>query len=179
MGLKEGKSMFELLLLQDVIGKMTGMEGDSAFDPTQQQLEALMGGELLRTEGGFFGHNIKASQSLKKSSLKLRDALKTQKLETALILMIALQRDRVLFGESADKMGGALDVLKSDNNMTDSEENDSEKLRLHGARLKLQGDMIDMCHSVMYQLGTFMTSKEIMGSFKFLQVYELIKEYHS
>merc|ERR1711972_1121744 len=102
----------------------TGMEGDSAFDPTQQQLEALMGGELLRTEGGFFGHNIKASQSLKKSSLKLRDALKCQKLETALILMIALQRDRVLFGEKSGQIGGALDVLKSSGDST-------EDLRLH------------------------------------------------
>jgi len=171
--LKEGKSMFELLLLQDVIGKMTGMEADSSFEPTPQQLEALMGGELLRTEGGFFGHNIKSSQALKKSSLKLRDALKTQKLETALILMIALQRDRVLFGETADKNGGALDVLQT------SGASPEEQAQIHGAKLKLQGVMIDMCHSVMYQLGTFMTSKEIMGSFKFLPVYELIKEYHS
>merc|ERR1712018_497595 len=92
--LKDGKSMFELVLLKEVVYCMTGIESNG--EPTQDQMEALCGGEVLRSEGGYYGQ----IKNYKKSAAKLREALKTEKLEIALILLIALQRDRVLFAKS-------------------------------------------------------------------------------
>ena len=141
--LKKGKSI-ELLLLQDVIYRMTGIEANG--EPTQEQMDALSGGDVLRNEGGYYGQ----IKNFKRSSSKLRATLKEQKLEVALVLLIALHRDRVLFGQGGtSEEGGAMSILESKSSR-------NSKVDLSGAKLKLVGDMIDMCHGVMYQLGTFL-----------------------
>ena len=56
--LKTGNSL-DLLLLKEVVQKMSGIEANE--EVTDDQLAALAGGELLRTEGGYFGQirNVK------------------------------------------------------------------------------------------------------------------------
>ena len=56
--LKTGSSL-DLLLLKEVVQKMSGIEANE--EVTDDQLAALAGGELLRTEGGYFGQirNVK------------------------------------------------------------------------------------------------------------------------
>lgn len=218
--LKSGKSI-ELLLLQDVIYRMTGIEANG--EPTAEQMDALSGGDVLRNEGGYYGQ----IKNFKKSSIKLREALQEQKLEVALVLLIALHRDRVLFGCGGRIEGGAMSVLDEEDEQIkkrlqeieslqveemDEEEkskldkekekllaqqkknqNDSTKVDLSGAKLKLVGDMIDMCHGVMYQLGTFLcncgseinTAKPDQNSMRDKDLFDpvpadiLIQNYHA
>ncbi|CAH3196125.1 unnamed protein product, partial [Porites evermanni] len=120
--LKAGKS-FDLLVLKEVVQKMSGIE--ISEEVTAAQLEALSGGELLRAEGGYFGQ----IRNTKKSSQRLRDTLLEGKLDLPLCLLMAQQRNGIVFYENADR------------------------------HLKLVGKLYDQCQDTLVQFGGFLASQ--------------------
>ncbi|XP_041931252.1 THO complex subunit 2 [Alosa sapidissima] len=94
--LKAGKS-FDLLILKEVVQKMAGIE--ITDEMTQEQLEAMTGGEQLKAEGGYFGQ----IRNTKKSSQRLKDALLEHELALPLCLLMAQQRNGVVFSEGGEK----------------------------------------------------------------------------
>ena len=83
--LKTGNSL-DLLLLKEVVQKMSGIEANE--EVTDDQLAALAGGELLRTEGGYFGQ----IRNVKKPSTRLRETLINHKLALPLCLLMSTHR---------------------------------------------------------------------------------------
>ena len=88
--LKTGKCL-DLLVLKEIVQKMTGIE--TSEEMTNEQLEALSGGELLRSEGGSFNQ----VRNIKKSTLRLKEALLDNNLAMALCILMAQQRNCILF----------------------------------------------------------------------------------
>ncbi|KAM7338452.1 hypothetical protein ACRRTK_001936 [Alexandromys fortis] len=119
--LKAGKS-FDLLILKEVVQKMAGIE--ITEEMTTEQLEAMTGGEQLKAEGGYFGQ----IRNTKKSSQRLKDALLDHDLALPLCLLMAQQRNGVIFQEGGEK------------------------------HLKLVGKLYDQCHDTLVQFGGFLAS---------------------
>uniref|UniRef100_A0A2K5CJY7 THO complex subunit 2 n=1 Tax=Aotus nancymaae TaxID=37293 RepID=A0A2K5CJY7_AOTNA len=119
--LKAGKS-FDLLILKEVVQKMAGI--DITEEMTMEQLEAMTGGEQLKAEGGYFGQ----IRNTKKSSQRLKDALLDHDLALPLCLLMAQQRNGVIFQEGGEK------------------------------HLKLVGKLYDQCHDTLVQFGGFLAS---------------------
>ncbi|XP_023373166.1 THO complex subunit 2 isoform X4 [Otolemur garnettii] len=119
--LKAGKS-FDLLILKEVVQKMAGIE--ITEEMTMEQLEAMTGGEQLKAEGGYFGQ----IRNTKKSSQRLKDALLDHDLALPLCLLMAQQRNGVIFQEGGEK------------------------------HLKLVGKLYDQCHDTLVQFGGFLAS---------------------
>ncbi|XP_053229209.1 THO complex subunit 2 [Podarcis raffonei] len=119
--LKAGKS-FDLLILKEVVQKMAGIE--ITEEMTMDQLEAMTGGEQLKAEGGYFGQ----IRNTKKSSQRLKDALLDHDLALPLCLLMAQQRNGVIFQEGGEK------------------------------HLKLVGKLYDQCHDTLVQFGGFLAS---------------------
>ncbi|XP_068600453.1 THO complex subunit 2 [Brachionichthys hirsutus] len=119
--LKAGKS-FDLLILKEVVQKMAGIE--ITEEMTSEQLEAMTGGEQLKAEGGYFGQ----IRNTKKSSQRLKDALLEHELALPLCLLLAQQRNGVIFLEGGEK------------------------------HLKLVGHLYDQCHDTLVQFGGFLAS---------------------
>ncbi|VDK82979.1 unnamed protein product [Cylicostephanus goldi] len=91
--LKNEKS-FDLLVLREVIQNMACIEGVAGATP--DQLEALGGGELLRQEAGSF-----TTTRNKRASARLRDAIMTGDTAVALCILIAQQRECVVYHDSS------------------------------------------------------------------------------
>ncbi|KAK6038505.1 hypothetical protein COOONC_23989 [Cooperia oncophora] len=91
--LKNEKS-FDLLVLREVIQNMACIEGVAGA--TAEQLEALGGGELLRQEAGSF-----TNARNKRASARLRDAVLTGDIAVGLCILIAQQRECVVYQESS------------------------------------------------------------------------------
>lgn len=87
-----GKSL-DLLILKEVVQKMAGIEASEEL--TSEQLEAMTGGELLRTGNGYFNQ----LRNVKKSSQRLKEALLDQDLAIPLCLLMSQQRQCILFHE--------------------------------------------------------------------------------
>ncbi|TKS83482.1 THO complex subunit 2 [Collichthys lucidus] len=119
--LKAGKS-FDLLILKEVVQKMAGIE--ITDEMTSEQLEAMTGGEQLKAEGGYFGQ----IRNTKKSSQRLKDVLLDHELALPLCLLMAQQRNGVVFLEGGEK------------------------------HLKLVGHLYDQCHDTLVQFGGFLAS---------------------
>uniref|UniRef100_A0A8C2HAL7 THO complex subunit 2 n=1 Tax=Cyprinus carpio TaxID=7962 RepID=A0A8C2HAL7_CYPCA len=119
--LKAGK-IFDLLILKEVVQKMAGIE--ITDEMTVEQLEAMTGGEQLKAEGGYFGQ----IRNTKKSSQRLKDALLDHELALPLCLLMAQQRNGVVFSEGGEK------------------------------HLKLVGKLYDQCHDTLVQFGGFLAS---------------------
>lgn len=92
--LKAQKSL-DLLIVKEVVQKMAGIE--TAEEMTNEQLNAMCGGELLRGEAGYFSQ----VRNTKKSSQRLKDALASNDLSVALCLLIAQQKHCVIYKETA------------------------------------------------------------------------------
>ncbi|CAH1103884.1 unnamed protein product [Psylliodes chrysocephalus] len=92
--LKAQKSL-DLLILKEVVQKMAGV--DAAEDLTMDQLNALAGGELLKSEAGYFSQ----IRNTKKSSLRLKEAMAENDLAVALCLLMAQQNYCVVYKETA------------------------------------------------------------------------------
>lgn len=88
--LKAGNSL-DLVLLADLIQKMTGIETIQAI--TDDRIEALMGGDVLRTEGAYFNQ----VKNTKRSSARLKDALIESRLAMPLCILMAQLRDQLFF----------------------------------------------------------------------------------
>ncbi|XP_077984941.1 THO complex subunit 2-like isoform X2 [Glandiceps talaboti] len=120
--LKAGKS-FDLLILKEVVQKMSGIE--SSEEITTDQLDALAGGELLRAEGGYFCQ----LRNTKKSSQRLKDSLVENDLAMPLCLLMAQQRNCIVFKEGSEK------------------------------HLKLVGKLFDQCQDTLVQFGGFLATQ--------------------
>lgn len=90
--LKAGNSL-DLILLTDLIQKMTGIETIQAI--TEDRVEALMGGDILRTECAYF-NQIK---NTRKSSARLKDTLIESGLAMPLCILMAQLRDSLFFDQ--------------------------------------------------------------------------------
>jgi len=95
--LKAGKSL-DLLILKEVIQKMSGIE--ISDEVTNDQLEALQGGELLKAEAAYFGQ----IRNTKKSSTRLKESLINEGLAVPLCVLMAQQRSGVVFMKSSENM---------------------------------------------------------------------------
>lgn len=90
--LKAEKSL-DLLILKEIIQKMAGIE--AAEEMTIEQLSAMSGGELLRAEGGYFNQ----VRNTRKSSVRLKHTLLESNLAMPLCILMAQQRNCILFSE--------------------------------------------------------------------------------
>jgi len=141
--LKAGKS-FDLLVLKEVVQKMAGI--DISVEVTSSQLEALAGGELLKAEGGYFSQ----VRNTKKSSQRLREALVDANLSVPLCLLMAQQRDCIIFREGANR------------------------------HLKLVGTLYDNCLDTLVQFGGFLSTHLTSSEYsqRVPRLNELGQEYH-
>ncbi|XP_017152639.1 THO complex subunit 2 isoform X1 [Drosophila miranda] len=92
--LKSQKSL-DLLILREIVHKMAGVE--SCEEMTNEQLQALCGGEQLRGEAGYFSQ----VRNTKKSSNRLKEALANNDLAVAICLLMAQQKHCVIYRETA------------------------------------------------------------------------------
>ncbi|XP_047126503.1 THO complex subunit 2 isoform X2 [Hydra vulgaris] len=118
--LKDENSL-DLLVLKEVVQKMSGVEANDEITP--QQLDALSGGELMKSEGAYFSQ----IRNTRKPSLRLRDALMEGKLTIPLCILIAQQRNAVVYVEEQQR------------------------------HLKLIGKLYDQCQDNLIQFGGFLT----------------------
>ncbi|GMR39861.1 hypothetical protein PMAYCL1PPCAC_10056, partial [Pristionchus mayeri] len=119
MQLRSNKSA-DLLILNEMLHSMAGIE--KATQATQEHIEALSGGELLRQEGGSYGSSIRN----KKAALRLRDAILKEDLAVGLSILVAQQRDAILYSGSKEMP------------------------------LKLTGEMADQCRDTLVQFSSFL-----------------------
>ncbi|VDM52574.1 unnamed protein product [Angiostrongylus costaricensis] len=140
--LKNEKS-FDLLVLREVVQNMACIEGVAGA--TSDQLEALGGGELLRQEAGSY-----TNARNKRASARLRDAVMTGDIAIGLCILIAQQRECVVYRESS---------------------------RLP---LKLVGEMVDQCRDTLLQLGTFLWANVRQDDYamRIPPAHTLILDYH-
>ena len=72
---------------------MSGIEAN--MEVTEDQLNALAGGDILKTEGGYFG----LIRNVKKPSMRLRETLIDHKLALPLCLLMSTHRAHIVFKE--------------------------------------------------------------------------------
>ncbi|KAL1434887.1 hypothetical protein MTO96_001763 [Rhipicephalus appendiculatus] len=141
--LKAERSL-DLLVLKEIVQKMTGIE--STEQATQDQLEAMCGGELLKAEGGYF-HQLR---NTKKSSQRLKDSLLEQDLALPLCLLMAQQKNCILYREQ------------------------------EASHLKLVGKLYDQCQDTLVQFCSFLSSslstEEYAG--RLPSVDQLLSKFH-
>ncbi|KAJ6663264.1 hypothetical protein lerEdw1_010400 [Lerista edwardsae] len=144
--LKAGKS-FDLLILKEVVQKMAGIE--ITEEMTMEQLEAMTGGEQLKAEGGYFGQ----IRNTKKSSQRLKDALLDHDLALPLCLLMAQQRNGVIFQEGGEKhlklVGKLYDQASKSDRQTACVENGEKDVDV---------PYIETCHDTLVQFGGFLAS---------------------
>lgn len=123
---------------------MTGV--DASEEMTNEQLEAMAGGELLRNEAGYFGQ----VRNTKKSSQRLKDALANNDLAVTLCLLMAQQKNCVVYRETADN------------------------------HLKLVGKLYDQCQDTLVQFGTFLGSSYSVDEYteRFPSIHDMLQVYH-
>lgn len=92
----EAGSSLDLVLLTDLIQKMTGIETIQAI--SNDRIEALMGGDVLRTEAAYFNQ----VKNTRKSSARLKEALLESRLAMPLCISIAHLRDSLFFEQQED-----------------------------------------------------------------------------
>ncbi|XP_015904652.2 THO complex subunit 2 [Parasteatoda tepidariorum] len=138
-----GKSL-DLLILKEIVQKMAGIEASEEM--TLEQLEAMTGGELLRSEGGYFNQ----LRNVKKSSQRLKEALLDQDLAIPLCLLMAQQRNCILFHEQEN------------------------------SHIKLVGKLYDQCQDTLVQYGSFLASNLNMEDYasRLPPVSALLSEYN-
>ncbi|MCO5571108.1 hypothetical protein L7F22_024840 [Adiantum nelumboides] len=124
--LKKGEGI-ELLVLQELIQQMANVEYTE--NVTEEQLEAMAGGETLRLHTTSFGAT-KNNKALLKSTNRLRDALLPKdepKLAVPLLLLIAQHRSKVVIDADAP-------------------------------HIKMVSEQFDRCHGTLLQYVEFLTN---------------------
>jgi THO complex subunit 2 len=154
--LQSGSSL-DLLLLKEVVQKMSGIEAN--VEVTDDQLFALSGGEILKTEGGYFGQirNVKKpsmrfgniSSVFYKILNRLREVLIEHGIALPLCLLMSTHRAHIVFEEGV------------------------------GKHLKLVGKLTDQCHDTLYQFGGFLSANLSMEEYmkQVPPIEELIEKY--
>ena len=134
----------DLLILKEIVLKMSGIEASEEM--TNEQIDAMAGGDLLRQEAGSF-NQIK---NTKKSSQRLKDALIDNNLAVPLMLLMAQQRNCVVYEETAD------------------------------SHLKLVGKLFDQCQDTLVQFGSFLACNLSVDDYtrRLPPMNELLTRYH-
>ncbi|RWS26655.1 THO complex subunit 2-like isoform X1 [Leptotrombidium deliense] len=141
--LKAEKSL-DLLILKEIVQKMAGIEATDEM--TNEQLSAMSGGEHLRAEGGYFNQ----VRNTRKSSVRLKDALLESNLAMPLCILMAQQRNCVLYCEQEH------------------------------SHLKLVGKLYDQCQETLVQYGSFLSSSLSIDDYigRLPQLHKLVTEYN-
>lgn len=140
--LKIEKSL-DLFILKEIIQKMAGICTD---EMTDDQLLALSGGEVLKNEGGYYNQ----VRNTRKSSMRLKEALLESNLAMPLCILIAQQRNCIVFVEQDH------------------------------SHLKLIGKLYDQCQETLVQYGSFLSSNLSMDDYigGLPSLDQLIQEYY-
>ena len=133
----KSKRSLDLLILKEVVLKMSGIE--AAEDMTDEHIDAMAGGELLRQEAGSF-NQIK---NTKKSSQRLKDALIDNNLAVPLCLLMAQQRNCVVYQETEN------------------------------SHLKLVGILFDQCQDTLVQFGQFLATNLSIDDYTYRYVLKV------
>ena len=141
--IKSEKSL-DLFVLKEIVYKMAGIE--SSEELTNDQLAALSGGELLRAECGYFTQ----VRNTRKSSSRLKDALIDAGLAMPLYMLMAQQRNCILYREQQH------------------------------SHIKLVGSLYDQCQETLVQYGSFLannlSTEDYIACLPSLE--KLLTEYH-
>ena len=141
--LKSEKSI-DLLILKEIVQKMGGI--DSMEDLTSEQLDAMSGGEVLRREAGQY----QQERNIKRSSLRLKDALIDYGLAIPILLLMAQQRSSCVYNQ------------------------------VESPHLKLVGKLYDQCQDTMVQFGSYLfqmlTIEELHS--RLPSIGQLFSEFH-
>lgn len=152
--LKNRKS-FDLLILQEIVQKMCGIEVLSEVNDLQ--LEAMSGGDLLRQEAGYFN----PIRNIKKCANRLKEALADHGLILPLCILLSQQRDYIVFTDFI-------------------EQKETGNLQTEKRHLKLTGCLYDQSQDSLVQfsqfLSTTLTTEEYIHIFPKIDV--LVNEYH-
>jgi THO complex subunit 2 len=150
--LKNRKS-YDLLILQEIVQKMCGIEVLSEVNDLQ--LEAMAGGDILRQEAGYFN----PIRNIKKCALRLKEALADHGLILPLCILLSQQRDFIVYADQAER----------------EREMPTEK-----RHLKLTGSFYDQCQDSLVQFSQFLSSTLTTEEYIhiFPQIDELVNEYH-
>uniref|UniRef100_A0A0K2TBN1 THO complex subunit 2 n=1 Tax=Lepeophtheirus salmonis TaxID=72036 RepID=A0A0K2TBN1_LEPSM len=141
--LKSKKSL-DLLIMKEIVLKMSGIE--AAEEMTNEQIDAMAGGEILRSEAGSFSQ----VKNTKKSSQRLKDALIDNNLAVPICLLMAQQRNCVVYHETED------------------------------SHLKLVGILFDQCQDTLVQFGTFLACNMSIDDYtrRLPRMHELLTQFH-
>ena len=90
----KNKKSLDLLILKEIVLKMSGIE--AAEEMTNEQIDALAGGDILRQEAASFAQ----IKNTRKSGQRLKDALIDNNLAVPLCLLMAQQRNCVVYQET-------------------------------------------------------------------------------
>jgi THO complex subunit 2 len=153
----KNRKCYDLLILQEIVQKMCGIEVLSEVNDLQ--LEAMAGGDLLRQEAGYFN----PIRNIKKCANRLKEALADHGLILPLCILLSQQRDFIVFSDQVER------EKESMNN------NNGEK-----RHLKLTGCLYDQCQDSLVQFSQFLsstlTTEEYIHIFPKIDV--LVHEYH-
>lgn len=87
----------DLLVLKEIVHKLSGIEVSEGV--TDEQLEALAGGEVLKSEGAYFS----PMRNTKRSSIRLKEALLRSNQALPLCLLISHTESNTLYREDDGK----------------------------------------------------------------------------
>lgn len=148
--LKQRKS-YDLLILQEIVQKMSGIEVLSEVNDFQ--LEAMAGGDLLRQEAGYFN----PIRNIKKCANRLKEALADHGLILPLCILLSQQRDYIVF----------------------LDQNEREQ-QLDKTHLKLIGCFYDQCQDSLVQFSQFLSSTLTTEEYIqiFPKIDQLVRVYH-
>jgi len=90
----KAKHSLDLLIVKEIVQKMGGIE--AAEEMTAEQIDALSGGEILRSEAATFTQ----VKNTRKSSQRLKDCLMDNHLAVPLVLLMAQQGSCVVYQET-------------------------------------------------------------------------------
>lgn len=151
--LKQRKS-YDLLILQEIVQKMSGIEVLSEVNDLQ--LEAMAGGDLLRQEAGYFN----PIRNIKKCANRLKEALADHGLILPLCILLSQQRDYIVF--------------------LDQNERERQQSATDKTHLKLTGCFYDQCQDSLVQFSQFLSSTLTTEEYIhiFPKIDELVQTYH-
>eukprot|EP00096_Caligus_rogercresseyi_P010937 TRINITY_DN413_c0_g2_i2.p1 TRINITY_DN413_c0_g2~~TRINITY_DN413_c0_g2_i2.p1 ORF type:complete len:747 (-),score=245.03 TRINITY_DN413_c0_g2_i2:223-2463(-) len=130
--------------MKEIVLKMSGIE--AAEEMTNEQIDAMAGGEILRSEAASFNQ----VKNTKKSSQRLKDALIDNNLAVPICLLMAQQRNCVVYQETED------------------------------SHLKLVGILFDQCQDTLVQFGTFLACNMSIDDYtrRLPRMHELLTQFH-
>lgn len=151
------KKSCDLLILQEIVQKMSGIEVLSEVNDLQ--LEAMAGGDLLRQEAGYFN----PIRNIKKCANRLKEALADHGLILPLCILLSQQRDYIVFTDKAEREKAIM--------MPESVEK---------THLKLMGSLYDQCQDSLVQFSQFLSSTLTTEEYIhiFPKIDELVTDYH-